>query len=100
MQAAQIDQTIIDVAQDHGLKPGLLEYHVRELHGWNPGETGYVDAVQETVACKRPECVLLLEELAAAARPTPRDHIVSDTQNCWCEPETLHVPAAFTAVPF
>ena len=37
-QHAQIDQTIIDVAQDHSINPGLLDYHVRELHGWNPSD--------------------------------------------------------------
>lgn len=63
MEHAQIDQTITDVAGDHGVKPGLLEYHVRELHGWNPGEVGFVEAVDEAVKCQRAECVLLLDEL-------------------------------------
>lgn len=100
MQAAQIDQTITDVAGDKGIKPGLLEYHVRELHGWNPGEVGYDDAVREAADCKREECVLLLDEVVAASRPTPRDHVVSATETCWCNPETVHVPIAFTDVPF
>lgn len=89
MQAAQIDQTIIDVAQDHGLKPGLLEYHVRELHGWNPGEVGYADAVSDTVQCRRDECLLLISELEATRA---REH-VTDGTDCWCEPTVAHVPA-------
>lgn len=72
MQAAQIDQTIIDVAGDHGFKPGLLEFHVRELHGMNPDDLGWMDAVLDAAVCAKQECQLLVAELEAQAyTPVP-----------------------------
>lgn len=62
-QAQSIDPIVMDVAEDHGIKPGLLAYHVHELHGWRPTETGFAEAVEEATRCPREECALLLAEL-------------------------------------
>ena len=99
-QAHSIHPTITSVAEERGIKPRILEYHVRELHGWQPEDQGFADEVNEIAACKREECLVLIDELVQAAVSKPREHIVSDTERCWCDPETVHVPAAFTPVPF
>jgi hypothetical protein len=91
-QVQQIDQTIIDVAQERGIKPGLLDFHVRELHGWNPADTGFTDEVHEIAGCRREECLLLISEVEAKA--APREHEPSD--DCWCGPTVEQVPAPAT----
>jgi hypothetical protein len=58
---------ISNVAAEHGIKDAILAFHVRELHGWNPGETGFFEAVEEVAACKREECMVLIGELEASA---------------------------------
>lgn len=70
-QVQQIDQTILDVAQERGIKPGILDFHVRELHGWQPGETGFEEEVHAIADCTRDECNLLILELAAATSGQP-----------------------------
>lgn len=72
MEQAQIDQTITDVAADHGIKPGLLDYHVRQLHGWAPADVGFAEAVEEAAVCSDEKCNTAIAELTTHAfSPVP-----------------------------
>jgi hypothetical protein len=41
-----LPQTLIDVAAAYGLKPHDLEWHVEAVHGWEPSDVGYPEAVE------------------------------------------------------
>lgn len=84
---------IENVAAEHGINPAVLAFHVRELHGWQPGETGFFEAVEETAKCTREECALVIESELEAAKV--REHVTEGT-DCWCEPSVAHVPAPAT----
>ena len=87
------DQTIQNVAEERGIKAAILEFHVRELHGWQPGEIGFEEEVEAIAACKREECQLLIAELEAKAAAA-REHDLS--ADCFCEPTVEQVPAPAT----
>lgn len=65
------NETIDNVAAEHGIRPAVLAFHVRDLHGWAPGEVGFEEAVEEAATCKREECRELVAELEQSAAPEP-----------------------------
>lgn len=46
-----LPQEVIDTAVKHGLDPHALDWHVDAVHGWEPHDKGYADAVAEVARC-------------------------------------------------
>lgn len=42
---------VIDAAAEHDVDPHQLDWHVEAVHGWEPHDVGYADAVRASVDC-------------------------------------------------
>ncbi len=46
-----LPEQVIDVAAQLGVEPHALDYHVEGVHGYEPHDTGYRDAVEQAARC-------------------------------------------------
>lgn len=42
---------VIRVAAERGVEPHALDHHVEGVHGWEPHDLGYADAVVKAAEC-------------------------------------------------
>jgi len=46
-----LPQAVIDTAVRHGLDPHALDEHVEAVHGWEPHNNGFAEAVEVAARC-------------------------------------------------
>jgi hypothetical protein len=51
MTGDPVPSAVIQVAEETGIDPRALDWHVEAEHGWEPHDVGYVDAVRAAARC-------------------------------------------------
>ena len=46
-----LDSSVIFVAAERGVEPHALDHHVEAVHGWEPHDVGYAQAVAAAAQC-------------------------------------------------
>lgn len=62
---------VLAAAEVLGLEPGALDWHVEALHGHEPHDEGYEEAVWRTAECTDPEHLLASAERGRSRCPEP-----------------------------